>query len=165
MRISRDEWALRLAEVTAARGTCIREQVGCVLTDARGRVLATGYNGVAAGEPHCNEHVFGAHYASGVEGDSSYHRVSWPHACPELDDCRAVHAVQNTLVQCHDPDAILSCYVTTAPCVWCVRLLLSTGCRRIVFRKSDDASGKALWSRSLSYEWIHLPAEPAERSC
>jgi len=55
MRISRDQWALQLAEVTARRSTCCRRAVGCVLIDGLGHVLATGYNGVAAGLPHCNE--------------------------------------------------------------------------------------------------------------
>lgn len=55
MRPSRDEWALKLALLTAQRATCCRRQVGCVLLNSRGHVLATGYNGVAAGLPHCNE--------------------------------------------------------------------------------------------------------------
>lgn len=55
MRIDIDEWALRLAEATAARSTCLRRSVGCVLLDRDGIVLATGYNGVARGMPHCNE--------------------------------------------------------------------------------------------------------------
>ena len=55
MRPSRDEWALGLAQLTAERSTCLRRHVGCVLLNARGHVLATGYNGVAAGETHCNK--------------------------------------------------------------------------------------------------------------
>ena len=54
MRLSRDEWALKLALLTAQRTTCCRRAVGCVLLNARGHVLSTGYNGVAAGLPHCN---------------------------------------------------------------------------------------------------------------
>lgn len=55
MRLERDEYFLQMAELVARRGTCFRRQVGCVLVNHRGHVLATGYNGVAAGMPHCNE--------------------------------------------------------------------------------------------------------------
>lgn len=57
MRPCRDEWAMELAQVTARRSTCCRRQVGCILLSSRGHVLGTGYNGVAAGLPHCNEEV------------------------------------------------------------------------------------------------------------
>jgi dCMP deaminase len=46
---------MQLALITAQRTTCKRRAVGAVLLNARGHVLATGYNGVAAGQPHCNE--------------------------------------------------------------------------------------------------------------
>lgn len=54
-RISRDQWAMELAKITSLRSTCSRRRVGCVLLNGRGHVIATGYNGVAAGLPHCNE--------------------------------------------------------------------------------------------------------------
>lgn len=55
MRPTKDEYFLRMSELVATRATCFRRAVGCVLTNERGHVLATGYNGVAAGRPHCNE--------------------------------------------------------------------------------------------------------------
>jgi deoxycytidylate deaminase len=55
MRQTRDQWAMSMALLTAKRATCSRRQVGAVLLNERGHVLATGYNGVAAGLPHCNE--------------------------------------------------------------------------------------------------------------
>lgn len=49
--------------LTASRTTCLRRGVGAVLLNERGHVLATGYNGVAAGQPHCNENRI-VHFAS-----------------------------------------------------------------------------------------------------
>jgi len=46
---------MEMAMLTASRTTCLRRGVGAVLLNERGHVLATGYNGVAAGQPHCNE--------------------------------------------------------------------------------------------------------------
>lgn len=50
-----------MAKLVATRATCLRRHVGCVLVNARGHVLSTGYNGVAAGTPHCNEETLGVH--------------------------------------------------------------------------------------------------------
>lgn len=52
-----DAYFLALAALVATRSTCLRRAVGCVLVDARGHVLATGYNGVAPKHPHCNDAV------------------------------------------------------------------------------------------------------------
>lgn len=134
-RPSKDEWLLAMAELTSRRATCARRAVGCVLADARGHVLATGYNGRPRGFDHCSE---GAPCAGA--GAPSGER---------LDECEAVHAEANALLQCPDVEAIDACYVTVSPCVWCVKLLLNTGCRRIVAGAPypHDARSKELWRR------------------
>jgi|SRR5665647_6862 len=150
MRLSRDQWAMQLALLTAQRSTCMRRSVGAVLLDVRGHVLATGYNGVAAGQPHCNE--------PDVDGFGPViYPVVYPFACPgatspsgtNLDGCYAVHAEQNALLQCHDVYQIDTCYVTTSPCITCTKLLLNTACRRIVFlNEYPHADSQFLWESS-----------------
>ena len=148
-RPSRDAWAMEMAKLTATRSTCLRRQVGCVLLNARGHVLATGYNGVAAGLPHCNE---------------LGHDVTFPHACSgasapsgtNLDGCQAIHAEQNALLQCRDVYSIDTCYVTASPCMTCTKLLLNTSCQRIVFLEEyPHAAAKDLWTSS-GRQWIQL---------
>lgn len=125
MRPEKDAYFLRMADLVATRATCLRRSVGCVLTNERGHVLATGYNGVAAGQPHCNTRCDG----------------KFPHACEgataksgtSLDTCQAIHAEQNALLQCGDVFRIHTCYCTTLPCVVCTKLLLNTSCARIVY--------------------------------
>lgn len=132
MRPSRDEWALQLALLTGRRSTCCRRQVGCVLLNSRGHVLATGNNGVAVGLPHCNEvnACPGALAASGTQ----------------LDACQAIHAEQNALLQCRDVYAIETCYVTASPCVTCTKLLLNTSCQRVVFVEPyPQPAAQELW--------------------
>lgn len=117
-RPSRDETGIALARVWAQRGTCVRRQVGCVLFDADGYQLSAGYNGPAAGEPHCVDHPCpGADFASGTG----------------LDECVALHAEWGAIARCADIRRIHTCYVTSSPCVTCVKMLLGTGCQRIVF--------------------------------
>lgn len=151
MRPSRDEWALKLALMTAQRATCCRRRVGCVLLNERGHVLGTGYNGVAAGQPHCNEH-------------DMFDPVGFPNACSganapsgqSLDGCQAIHAEQNALLQCRDVYSIHTAYVTTSPCMTCMKLLLNTSCRRIVFvEEYPHVEAKRMWEAS-GRQWEQL---------
>jgi len=151
MRPSRDEWALKLALLTAQRTTCCRRAVGCVLLNARGHVLATGYNGVAAGLPHCNHQ----------------HGDEFPHACSgakapsgtNLDGCQAIHAEQNAMLQCKDVYSIHTCYVTASPCMTCIKLLLNTSCERIVFvEEYPHSAARELWT-GAGRAWEQLLVE------
>jgi len=141
MRPDRDTWAMGLATLTAQRSTCLRRAVGCVLLNDRGHVLSTGYNGVAAGQPHCNQH-------------DMFDPLGYPHACPgarsasgtNLDGCEAIHAEQNALLQCRDVYTIDTCYVTASPCITCTKLLLNTSCRRIVYSEEyPHTAARSLW--------------------
>lgn len=144
MRPTKDDWAMQLAVITATRATCCRRKVGCVLTNARGHVIATGYNGVAAGLPHCNEN----HPCEAANAPSG----------TNLDGCGAIHAEQNALLQCKDVYDIDTCYVTASPCVTCTKLLLNTSCRHIVFLEAyPHNSPQTLW-RGAGREWIQLPS-------
>lgn len=154
MRPSRDQWAMNMAVLTAKRATCLRRQVGAVLLNERGHVLATGYNGVAAGQPHCND-----------VDDVGFGPVIHPHACSgatspsgtNLDGCQAIHAEQNALLQCRDVYSIHTCYVTASPCVTCTKLLLNTSCQRIVFLEPyPHSDAQKLWE-SAGRQWEQLP--------
>ena len=169
MRPNKDEWTLRLAAVVALRSTCLRRHVGCVLVNSRGHVLATGYNGVAAGLPHCNEEkmvdvCFGPEYKS-LAGKKSGERITHPNACAgatspsgaDLDSCQAIHAEQNALLQCRDVYEITSCYVTVAPCITCTKLLLNTSCQRIIYAEDYPLhAASKLWWEAAKREWIKL---------
>lgn len=131
-RLTKDQWAMHLVDVTANRSTCLSRQVGCILTDIRGHVLATGYNGAASGLPHCTD--TGVCYKSGFQSGLG------------LDHCVATHAEQNALLQCHDVYKIHTVYVSASPCVTCTKLLMNTSAKRIVFRNVyPHTLSKDLW--------------------
>lgn len=143
-RIGRDEYFMSIAELVARRSTCKRRQVGCVMVNARGHIVATGYNGVPSGFPHCIDHApcLGANLPSG-QG---------------LDQCFAVHAEQNAMLQCADVFAIDTCYTTASPCIQCIKLLLNTSCREIVFRvEYPHGESKILWEQG-GRTWRNLTA-------
>lgn len=136
-RPSINKYFIDMAHLVARRSTCMRRSVGCVLVDDKNRVIATGYNGVARGQPHCNEPPF-AHACPGAFAPSGMN----------LEGCGAIHAEQNALIQCRDVDAIATCYVTAFPCNSCLKLLLGTPCQFIVYaeRYGNMESSLHLWA-------------------
>jgi dCMP deaminase len=142
-----DTYFARMALLVATRGTCARRQVGCVLVDHHKHVLATGYNGPPSGFVHCTaEPCAGARAASG----------------DALDKCEAVHAEANALLQCANAQAIWTTYCTDSPCVHCVKLLLNTSCRRLVYvRAYAHTTALGLWYRA-GRQVISVPEVEAE---
>lgn len=139
MRPTKDLYFSELASVIAIRTTCIRRGVGCVVTNSKGHILGTGYNGVAAGLPHCNEGC-----------PCTGHDLP-----PGQDKCEAVHAEVNAILQCPDVWDIDTVYVTLSPCIRCTKMLMNTSCKRIVFLNSHlGATGKELWEKT-GRTWQH----------
>lgn len=134
IRKSWDECFLNVAKEIATMGTCVRRQVGCVLTNENNKILSTGFNGVPPGWDHC--------------------RFDPDHRCPgadapsgtNLNGCYANHAEQNALAHCADRFKIHTCYCTASPCVICVKELLHSSCCRIVFLEEyTQPEAKDLW--------------------
>jgi len=154
-RSSLDEVGLLVARAWSLRGTCGRRRVGCALFDGYGHMLSTGYNGPASGQQHCSSESPCAGF--GAPSGTSLHL------------CEAIHAEANALLRCTDVTRIRTCYCTHSPCLDCVKLLLNTGCRRIVFeeRYAHDEPARERWLRSVCriytpyglrvrYEWLQL---------
>ena len=120
-----DEYFLGMAMVASLRSTCRRRQVGAIAVSKENYILSTGYNGVPAGAPHCtDEPCGGVDHASG-EG---------------LDACESIHAEVNAIAHCHNPQDIHTLYITTSPCMSCMKMIIATGCRRIVAKDIYDDS-------------------------
>jgi len=138
-RISKDQYGMQLAHTVKKRSSCIRRQVGCVLVDAQGIILATGYNGPAKGLPECE---YNKRCTTPVE-----HTVG-----EDLHKCQAIHAEQNALMFCSDIRKIRICYTTTSPCLHCIKMLLNTGCESIIYEDLYDEEAMSMWDeRRLSY--------------
>lgn len=149
-RISKDEYFTKMATLVAERGTCVRRKVGCVLVNKRGHVIATGYNGNAAGSIHCIDKP-----CPGAESPSGH----------GLETCQAIHAEANALLQCKDVYDIDTAYVTASPCVHCTKLLMNTSCERIVFLEYyPHHDAKWLWLEKPERLWEKYPPdEPPAR--
>lgn len=132
----RDATMLRMASNLASLATCCKLQVGCVLTDMRGRVLSAGFNGPASMRPHCTGNLDN-------EQDP----------CHKF--CQATHAESNAIISCRAPaHEIHTCYVTWSPCVACCKQLVQTGCKRIVFlfESAEVEDARQFWIRAAAHE-------------
>lgn len=103
-----DKLNMDMAITLAKYSTCTRLDVGCVVTDANGYILSTGYNGAPSGHEHCSEHN-----------------------CTFQETCDAVHAEQNAIARLHSQGHTLYC--TVKPCRACQKLIAAAGIHRVVY--------------------------------
>lgn len=122
-RLSFTEWAISLIDTYAERGTCIRRKAGCVAFDKDNRVVGIGMNGVPKRFKHCTDSpCLGATDAPG-----------------NTDNCMAIHAEMNMLVNCHDPSSIDRIFVSTTPCKACGLVLANLPNLKLVYAKTRYA--------------------------
>ena len=126
-RTDKDEYFLDLADATSARATCRRRAVGAIAVDSDNHILSTGYNGTPSGNIHCIDNPCSGHDFNSGEG---------------LDECRAIHAEQNMIAHCRNPKDIHIIYLTTSPCMSCMKLIVATGCRLIYASQLYDEAAK-----------------------
>ena len=130
MRQSHDQYYMAIAKTVSSRSTCTRRAVGCVIIDSSNHIVSTGYNGVPREAKHCTEGepCSGGGFRTGEK----------------LDLCDSIHAEVNAICQSHSFD-MHSIYVTVSPCKSCMKMILSTQCRRIVFPEIYDHEALDYW--------------------
>jgi dCMP deaminase len=99
----------------AKRCTCARTPKGAVLVKDH-RIIATGYIGSVAGQPHCDE---------------AGHQMVDRHCV------RTIHAEANAIAQAARHGISTegaTCYTTVLPCWTCLKLLINSGIARVVWK-------------------------------
>lgn len=135
------QYFMGLAKHAATRATCDRKHVGAVLV-RHNEVLATGYNGSIAGQPHC---------------DDAGHLMEDGHCV------RTVHAEANALASAAKRGISVEgsdCHVTAFPCWACFKLLANAGIERVFYGEEYrisqhvraaaehvDENGRIVWLR------------------
>lgn len=114
-----DEYFARIAEDVALRSTCSRHRFGAIIVNEKHELVATGYNGVVRGAPHCDE--------IGCIKDILKIESGKGH-----DICPAVHAEQNALTQAGKSSLGSTLYINAYPCKICARLMVNAGIKRVV---------------------------------
>ncbi len=129
-RISLDQYFLKIASAVAERSTCRRHHVGALAVKDK-HILATGYNGAAAGLKDCLE--LGCLRDENNIASGTQHEI-----------CRAIHAEQNVIIQGSLHGISLkgsTVYCTHTPCIICAKMLVNAGIKRFVsFNNYSDNS-------------------------
>lgn len=134
------KYFMDIAEMVATRATCLRRQVGAVAVKNK-KIIATGYNGAPAGVSHCEKRGCLRDEMKIPSGER--HELCW-----------AMHAEANVVAQAAlhgDSLAGTTVYVTVQPCVSCVKLLVSAGVDKVIFKGEypDDLAVKIADESSL----------------
>lgn len=122
VRLSWDEYFMKIMEAVATRATCDRARSGAVIVRDK-RIISTGYVGAPKGLPHCDE--VGHLFKKAIRPDGV-----------ETQNCiRTTHAEMNAIIQAalHGvsvKDATLYCRMV--PCWDCAKAIISSGIKRVV---------------------------------
>jgi dCMP deaminase len=114
--ISRDEYFMGIALLSAQRSKDPGTQVGACIVDANERIVGVGYNGFPAG---CS--------------DDEYPRDIGEEIL-EQKNTYVVHAEANAILNSHGTDVRGSTmYVGLFPCNECAKLIIQSGIKKIVY--------------------------------
>ncbi|MBM4454645.1 MAG: cytidine deaminase [Chloroflexi bacterium] len=149
-RPSIDEYFLKIASVVAERSTCRRHHVGAVAVKDK-HILATGYNGAAAGLKDCLE--LGCLRDEQGIPSGTRHEI-----------CRGIHAEQNAIIQASLHGVSLegaTVYSTHTPCILCAKMLANARIKRFVTygKYADDAFLDLFKKAGIKFENRRRPPE------
>jgi len=131
-RLTKYEYFMALAEMTAKRGTCDRALVGAIIIK-NNRIIATGYNGSPEGTPHCDE---------------VGHLIKNNHCV------RTVHAEQNAIIQAAKMGISIdgaNIYITHKPCHHCCKMLINAGIKKVYYRNDYDDGINNIYEDKLEF--------------
>lgn len=125
-RPSWDEYGMLLAQAASKRAACSRRQVGAaILSNTTHSTIATGYNGVVAGQLNCSD------------GGCPRGRLSYEECPPygSYSNCVGYHAEFNAIFDAQQRGQDLTdctLYVTHDPCEQCTSDIERAGIIRVI---------------------------------
>jgi len=125
-----DDLFLEFVDVIAKRATCDRGRSGCVIVKDR-RILTTGFVGVLAGFPSCDEVGHLLEKVQHADGTITEH-------CH-----RTIHAESAAILQAARCGVSLegsTLYCTMTPCLRCAMQIVQAGIVRVVSKKKYKQS-------------------------
>lgn len=118
-----DTYFINIAREVASRADCRRAKHGCVIVKDR-RIVATGYNGSAAGGPSC------------LKGECPRGLLTTEqlaHNSADYSNCHALHAEMNAVAHANRHDTVgATAYITGRPCDSCGKILQAAGIEKVV---------------------------------
>lgn len=152
-RLSWDHYFLNITRQVAERSTCPRAKVGAVIVRDRS-ILASGYNGAPSGLPHCTEVgclVYESRDPDGQIEENCYRTI---HA-----EINAIAQAAKNGVSIRDADI----YVTHTPCIHCLKVLINTGIKRILYDQAYKLETVRQLLGAADVQLINIESAPTEK--
>lgn len=119
--ITWDEYFMGVAKLSALRSKDPNTQVGCCIVNEKKRIVAVGYNGLPYG---CQDQDYPWKQKEGILSDTKYAYV--------------VHAELNAILNASTPLDGCTLYVSLFPCNECVKAIIQSGIKSIVYEDDKD---------------------------
>lgn len=142
MRPSFTEYFMGFAKQAAVRSSCIRAQVGAVITDSNNKIKSTGYNGTPTGVLSC------------LEKGSCYRVKNKIPSGTRYETCQSIHAEQNAIIQAGEKTCTggtIYIYGHDQVCILCKRFIIQAELKDIYLQKNEKS------------EIMHFDAEDIRR--
>ena len=117
-----DNYFMKITQDVSERATCVKRKVGAIIIKDN-RILSTGYNGAPKGFTHCS-------------AENCIRKERKVPSGERHELCRGLHAEQNAIIQAAVygvPIADSTIYCNYQPCAICVKMILNSGIRKIVY--------------------------------
>lgn len=134
MKIEEKVFLLEVARLASKRSQAIRLQVGAVVSDAEGNLIATGYNGTVRGYPNdAGEYrEYGEGPFTHVNGVGVPYKVTTDHNM-------MIHAEENLVAHAARRGISIrngTVFGTHSPCMKCCSLLVQCGIVEMIFSET-----------------------------
>ncbi len=128
--ISRDEYFMGIALLSAHRSKDPSTQVGACIVNPKKRIVGIGYNGFPAG---CSDEEFP------WESDGNF---------LEKKNTYVVHAEANAILNAHGNLDGCAIYIVFFPCHECTKLIIQSGIKKVVYLSNTFKWGPDVYNAS-----------------
>lgn len=151
--LNTNEKFMKIAHEVSNTSTCARfgKKNGAVIVDEENRILATGYNGAPEMIKSCKEKGYCFRKKNNIESGT------------RVEECFALHAEQSALMQAAKEGVSVegaTLYIIRKPCVTCLKLLLSSGIKKVFYQEEnfDSEVYKEIYKES-KIKLVKIPYE------
>lgn len=165
-----DRTRLLQAHLEGELSKCMKHKVGCIITDATGRIISTGRNGTPTATENCCDKFSDIKLLEQLRDTAMQFGAGEDHI-QQLNDLYAehhewsktheIHAEINALMRAdHDKRQCGTLYVNMQPCSDCAKAIAASGVKRVVFGipylRTDTAVSERIF-KDAGVEYILIP--------
>jgi dCMP deaminase len=139
VRPSWDEYFMNICKAVALRSHDENTQVGCVIVNAKKRIVSTGYNGLPAG---VDDSVWATRRDQIVKIPCVHQENNIVYDVDKYDT--VTHAEANAIVSASEPLYECSLYSNLYPCNECAKMIITAGIKKVFYEDIREWKAHAI---------------------